>query len=334
MAHLVDGGVQLGIGDLTVVFIESLGVGDEDFGIADDHLVNGLLVGGVPLFEHESLLQAVAIAVLVAEGVVAGLVGFLVLLVEGHGHTWVAVDEHIVVVGFLDLQRGLLTGQTVGIEYLVDGLTSYADSVLHTTRVVVGDDSTVTIGTIDLHEDVLLVLTTFAIEVEEFLEVGIEVVLAALDETLGSIDAHLEVRLVVTAQIVILREGALVKTDANHEAKGCALRDTSPVGSTAHLVDFGQIFLSELQVGIALLDHLFAGRASHLDVGIAGRIEGFQDQGHIAVFLHKVEEMEGTEEVGFGQPAVLLGIGERGIAALLDDVVAHEDLLVGVGPIA
>ena len=334
MAHHVDGSVELGIGDLTIVLVERLGVGDQDFGIADDHLIDGLLVGGVPLFEHESFLQAVAIAMLVAEGVVASLVGFLVLLVEGHGHTWVAVDEHVVVVMLLDLEGGLLAGQTVGVENLVDGLTSYADSILHATGVVVGDDSTVAIGAIDLDEHVLLVLAAFAIEVEEFLEVGIEVVLAALDETLGSIDAHLQVALVVTSQVVVLREGALVESDAYQHTHGCTLRNTSPIGSTAHLVDVGQILFGKLQVGVALLNHLFAGSACHLDVGIARRVEGLEDEGHIAVFLHKVEEVEGTEEVGFGQPAVLLGIGEGSTAALLDDVVAHEDLLIGVGPFA
>ena len=55
-----------------------------------------------------------------------------------------------------------------------------------------GDHRSVTVRTIDLHEDILFILATLTIKVEEFLEVGIEIMLATLDESLGSIDSHLQ----------------------------------------------------------------------------------------------------------------------------------------------
>ena len=160
---------------------------------------------------------------LIAEGVVTSLVGFLALLIERQGHAGIAVQEYVVVHLLLHLQRGLLARQSVAIEDFVDCLACDTHGILQTARVVVKDYSAGTVGTIDFHEHVLLVLATFTVEVEQLLEVGVQVVLAAVDESFGSVDAHLQVTLGIAAQAVILRIGAFVEADAYQHSSGSTL---------------------------------------------------------------------------------------------------------------
>ena len=132
-AYLINSGIQLTVSNLSVILVQCLGIRDEDLGITDNHLIHRLLIGGVPLAEHEALLQSVAIATLVAEGGVAGLVCLLVFLVEGHGHTWIPVQEHVIMCGLLHLHTGFLSWKTIRIQYLVDRLTGYRHGILHAT---------------------------------------------------------------------------------------------------------------------------------------------------------------------------------------------------------
>ncbi len=270
---------------------------------------------------------------LVAERIVSSLVGLLALLVERHRHTRVAVEEHVVVHGLLNLQCGLLARQSVGIEELVDGLSCHAHGILQAARVVVQDYATRAIRTIYFHKHILLVVPALTIKIEQFQEIGIQVMLPAADESLAGIEANLEMAPGIDRQSMILGIGAFVESDTHQHAHGCALRHTSPVGIALHVVDIGQVGLGESQVGIALLDDLLARGARHGDIGIAGRVESLQDERHVAIFPHEVEIMVGTEEAGLGNPPVFLCVEKRSRLSLGDDIVADSDFLVGLCPV-
>ena len=270
---------------------------------------------------------------LVAEGIVAGLVGLLPFLVESHGHARVTVHEHIVVCGFLHFERCFLSGQSVGIEELVDGLTRHAHCVFKSTRVVVQNDAAGSVGTIDFHENILLVLPSLSVEIEKFLEVGIEVMLSASDQSFSRIDTHFEMALGVGLQAVILHIRSLIEADAHQQSACGAFGDASPVLGTFHVVNVGQVLLGECQVVIALLDDLFSCRSRHFDIGVAGRVESLEDKRHVAIFPHEVEEVVGAEESCLSNPPVFLCVEQRGILPFCDDIVAYGYFLVRLCPL-
>ena len=196
------------------------------------------------------------------------------------------------------------------------------------------DGGTGTVRTIHFDKHILLVLSALTIKVEQFLIIGIKRMLPAIDDTLSSIYCHLEMCFRVAGQTMILSKCTLVEANTHHQATCSRLRYAPPIGITAHGINLGQPLLGKLQVAIALLDNLFAGCAWHLDIWIASRVESLQYQGHIAIFLYQIEEVESTEEVSLGYPAVLLGIAQRRLTALGDDVITDTYLIIRVGPVA
>ena len=133
---------------------------------------------------------------------------------------------------------------------------------------------------------------------------------------------------------MVLDKRTLVESDAHHHTTGSTLRYTAPVGGTAYLIDIREILLGKLQILVTLLDYLLTGCTTHLDIRITGRVECLQDQGHVTVFLHQVEEVIGTEEISLCHPTVFLCIAQRSLAALVDDIVAYENLLIRLCPVA
>ena len=105
---------------------------------------------------------------LIAEGCVASLVGLFAHMVDGHAQSWVAIGETIVVTRFgNNSQRTLLARKTVNIEELLKGLARHTGTVFQLAGVTVHNGSAGTVGTVNLHEYVFLVLASFTVEKEQ-----------------------------------------------------------------------------------------------------------------------------------------------------------------------